>query len=133
MEGRIVRGHQADRPQARRELSEIGSRTSSSAPLIMDRPPNTCGLFARRVEHPHSPCGLSAEHQAIKNTRTNGSKRSDGRTRGEHDEHPAAELLTDRSRLPSGLSPHADRAARARNRKHQNTYPSMDLQNNFNS
>jgi hypothetical protein len=84
-------------------LSKIGSRTYSSALLKTDHPPTTCRLSAPGEPSAHSFRTVS-RISATKITGTNGSKRNDGRTRNEHNKYPAAKLLVDHLRLPSGLS-----------------------------
>jgi hypothetical protein len=56
------------------------------------------------ADSPASPGGRSGQQDPTKTYRPNRSKRSDSRTREEHNEQPAAELLADSPPTPRGRS-----------------------------
>jgi hypothetical protein len=91
-----VRKHRADHPKMPPELPVLHLEKRIVCALHADRP---CG-----EDCPHSPRGPSDKHRANKSTEQNGSKRSDVRTREEHEEHSVNWLLTDRPWPPGGLS-----------------------------
>jgi hypothetical protein len=126
----------ADRPRGTSKLFEKDSQTSSTAPTITDRlwrhlGPSVTTPSSRTVRGPQADC--SPNSLQLKTAgKTDQKKGAQEQATNTKNTEPVDSTRTVRG-LQADCPPGTNRAARAPNREHNLSYPSMDLPNGLSS